>query len=402
MLVIRRGEKLINVDGFGQGLSDPYVIVLNRDGTELYRTCVIDDNLNPQWPPEKATCTWTFADASTESLTLQVWDKDTVGTDDFMGEAVVPAMQFLHVLNGEVSAPLQPRVNETSSAVKKHAGKLGMLTFAWLTTPAPVDEEEEAEEKGAAESGKVEDTAATAEADVARSPPDEANKDPIAAEGGNKEEIQPSHKEEENRSRASQEEENGMANSHAQCDTVGQASPGGSSTAAPSDRQPAGPVEEVEEVEPSATNMEESVAIFPAPLAAASTTQPTASSAAPKAASYVPPTTEARTALQRATRFILPQEHIVFCLFAGKTRHFRLQRRFVILTSHGNLLYTDDEKNELKGNLSLRGKALHSVLKDYQSSNCKFTVVCDGKDYPFTTEKDEDRKEFVRLLPTVL
>jgi Ca2+-dependent lipid-binding protein len=90
-ITVKRGSNLLNVDGFGQGDSDPYVIVFNPNKQEILRTPEIDNNLNPVWAADKATCQWSFSSPppAGSNFTFQVWDKDTVGSDDFMGEVTV-------------------------------------------------------------------------------------------------------------------------------------------------------------------------------------------------------------------------------------------------------------------------------------------------------------------------
>jgi Ca2+-dependent lipid-binding protein len=77
-----KARDLIKADLVGS--SDPYVVLTIGDRT--ISTVVVKNSLNPEWNqnfevslPTKPT-----------HVALKVWDKDSVGKDDFLGEATVP------------------------------------------------------------------------------------------------------------------------------------------------------------------------------------------------------------------------------------------------------------------------------------------------------------------------
>ncbi|MDP2437872.1 MAG: EF-hand domain-containing protein [archaeon] len=78
------------------GKSDPYVIFTWQGKT--YKTTTIYKNLNPIW--EKAS--FNLGEFSTaESLEVQVWDKDRLSKDDFMGRVIIPLKDVAEVGNHE-------------------------------------------------------------------------------------------------------------------------------------------------------------------------------------------------------------------------------------------------------------------------------------------------------------
>ncbi|XP_023320595.1 multiple C2 and transmembrane domain-containing protein isoform X2 [Eurytemora carolleeae] len=75
------GKDLLAMDK--GGTSDPYVVIL-KDQQQLYRSAEVKKTINPVWEETKTL----YLD-SLSTLTLQVFDKDTVGKDDFMGQSVL-------------------------------------------------------------------------------------------------------------------------------------------------------------------------------------------------------------------------------------------------------------------------------------------------------------------------
>jgi len=61
------------------GFSDPYVIMVGSGG-KRYRTKFKNKTLNPKWNES-----FQVDFSGTTKLQLTCWDKDTVGTDDFLG-----------------------------------------------------------------------------------------------------------------------------------------------------------------------------------------------------------------------------------------------------------------------------------------------------------------------------
>jgi len=66
------------------GLSDPYIIVKVK-GEEKFRTEVVEQSLNPEWNHPAQVVELTHA----KDLKFDVYDKDFVGSHDFLGSAVV-------------------------------------------------------------------------------------------------------------------------------------------------------------------------------------------------------------------------------------------------------------------------------------------------------------------------
>jgi len=69
--------------------SDPY-LVFCQNGKELGRTDVVEHDLNPVWKPLQLV----FRDKWTP-VSVQCWDKDTMTSDDFIGENDVPVSDLL-------------------------------------------------------------------------------------------------------------------------------------------------------------------------------------------------------------------------------------------------------------------------------------------------------------------
>ena len=81
-IVIASGKHLIAMDR--GGTSDPYVKCIQGQ-EELLQTRSIKKTVNPVWGEDFQT----FTDNPFKHLEFQVYDKDMVGNDDFMGSAVV-------------------------------------------------------------------------------------------------------------------------------------------------------------------------------------------------------------------------------------------------------------------------------------------------------------------------
>jgi len=89
-------QDLPDMDGLGlANQSDPYVKVICAN--KIMKTEVVDDE--PEHPKfEEATSTFTFPvvnPAGAEEVCFEVWDKDTLSPDDFIGRASVRLTQGL-------------------------------------------------------------------------------------------------------------------------------------------------------------------------------------------------------------------------------------------------------------------------------------------------------------------
>ena len=78
------GHHLANLDG-AWGLSDPYLKFcrINEDGSrsEVLRTTVIDDNLDPQWPTVKISLKALCRNDSNATFRIECWDSDASFAD---------------------------------------------------------------------------------------------------------------------------------------------------------------------------------------------------------------------------------------------------------------------------------------------------------------------------------
>jgi len=90
------------------GLSDPYVI-LNVSGKKM-KTRFIEKTLNPKWPD----LNWSFKCDSTQSVNIEVWDKDPLAKDDFEGLVEFKISNVIHDQSQEFPCvektfPLEPK-----------------------------------------------------------------------------------------------------------------------------------------------------------------------------------------------------------------------------------------------------------------------------------------------------
>ena len=67
------------------GKADPYVLLSYKEKTSQSK--VVKNNLNPEWNFEQVL---DVDENCEEELTIEVYDKDTVSKDDFMGRASIP------------------------------------------------------------------------------------------------------------------------------------------------------------------------------------------------------------------------------------------------------------------------------------------------------------------------
>ncbi|QHO17729.1 Protein C2-DOMAIN ABA-RELATED [Arachis hypogaea] len=118
-----RIKKGINLAVRDTSSSDPYVVV--NIGEQKLKTKVIKDNCNPEWNEELIL---SIKDFNTP-INLTIYDKDTLSSEDKMGEAIIELRPYLQCLvmglerlpDGCVVKRIQPnRVNclaEESSCI---------------------------------------------------------------------------------------------------------------------------------------------------------------------------------------------------------------------------------------------------------------------------------------------
>jgi Ran GTPase-activating protein (RanGAP) involved in mRNA processing and transport len=113
------GHHLANLDG-AWGLSDPYLKFcrINEDGSrsEVRRTTVIDDNLDPQWPTVKLSLKALCRNDSNATFRIECWDSDASFADP------------LHTINDDLIGYIDTTVEE----LKKRRNE-----YIPLLTPSP-------------------------------------------------------------------------------------------------------------------------------------------------------------------------------------------------------------------------------------------------------------------------
>ncbi|XLR05631.1 hypothetical protein S83_071829 [Arachis hypogaea] len=87
-----RIKKGINLAVRDTSSSDPYVVA--NIGEQKLKTKVIKDNCNPEWNEELIL---SIKDINTP-INLTIYDKDTLSSDDKMGEAIIELRPYLQCL----------------------------------------------------------------------------------------------------------------------------------------------------------------------------------------------------------------------------------------------------------------------------------------------------------------
>ena len=93
-LIVVGARKLEKNGMFGK--ADPYVLLSYREKTTQSKT--VKNNLNPEWNFEQ---TLDVDEASEEEITIEVYDKDTVSKDDFMGRATISVGDLPKLKHGQ-------------------------------------------------------------------------------------------------------------------------------------------------------------------------------------------------------------------------------------------------------------------------------------------------------------
>ena len=120
MLKVLRCANLLPMDTFSKS-SDPFVAVVSG-GTRIYKSKVIDSNLNPEWKGSDATADFLVSSISS-SIFVEVYDYDMGGGEDFIGKIeVVPSKLEL---TGEATENL---MSETLNKDKNR----GTISYQWM------------------------------------------------------------------------------------------------------------------------------------------------------------------------------------------------------------------------------------------------------------------------------
>ena len=114
---------------------DPYVIINDVNGKEVKRTSTVEKTTNPTWKIQDGATSMLLAPSSTSFITLDVWDYDTLGSAQFLGQARVNVNEVLVLAknNGSRIIDLVPREKENDNKIKEMAGKLGTITIKATT-----------------------------------------------------------------------------------------------------------------------------------------------------------------------------------------------------------------------------------------------------------------------------
>ena len=69
-----------------------FVIIIS-----LFQTKTVDQSLNPVWNTYGEFCIQSNCNDTNCNLTINVWDADVVGSDDYLGEAAVPLNDLRYI-----------------------------------------------------------------------------------------------------------------------------------------------------------------------------------------------------------------------------------------------------------------------------------------------------------------
>ena len=129
-LTVLGAEGVLNRDKGGSGgdVSDPFVIVIDPQGKEVFRTPVCDNTLDPTWPVDQATGRMELSAATPGSVQLQLWDWN-VFRNDFLGCVTVPVKDLFAYGPYDWTMDIAPREKETDAVILDKASQLGTLKF---------------------------------------------------------------------------------------------------------------------------------------------------------------------------------------------------------------------------------------------------------------------------------
>ncbi|XP_004600855.1 copine-7 isoform X1 [Sorex araneus] len=127
-----RASKLDDKDLFSK--SDPFLELfrVNDDGSEqlVYRTEVVKNDLNPEWEPFKVTLSSLCSCQETRPLKFLVWDYDSRGKHDFIGEFTTTFEEMHQAFQGGQAQ--WGCVNPKYKQKKRHYKNSGVVILAQL------------------------------------------------------------------------------------------------------------------------------------------------------------------------------------------------------------------------------------------------------------------------------
>ncbi|CUF99007.1 Hypothetical protein, putative [Bodo saltans] len=111
--------------------SDIFVTVSGVDGQVKHRTLVRDNTTHATWSEAEGRVTMLLSPSTQrdQSITLDVYDKETVGADHYLGFLKIP-VPLLFQLNGQTrTEKLTPNPSKKDSKVDESKDKLGTVTY---------------------------------------------------------------------------------------------------------------------------------------------------------------------------------------------------------------------------------------------------------------------------------
>ena len=118
-----RAENLDDKDLMGK--SDPYLIMSSQASngqlTQVYKSEVIKDNLNPKWRPFKVEMMKVCNGDYNKRIKIQVYDYDSIGSHDYIGHFVTTMNQLQNNLPNELKFPI---TNEDKKGDNKGSGSV--------------------------------------------------------------------------------------------------------------------------------------------------------------------------------------------------------------------------------------------------------------------------------------
>ena len=127
-LWVKSCQELINRDGFGKGVSDPFVDVFDPVGNRILRTPTVNENLNPEWSKDDGSVKLFLVPGSTGSLTFKVWDYNYV-QNSFLGCMELPIIDIFKNKSGDFTYKLGKRDKENDEEILANEQKLGFITL---------------------------------------------------------------------------------------------------------------------------------------------------------------------------------------------------------------------------------------------------------------------------------